>query len=159
LTSYGKGAVIYSGSCQSLYLVVSGRVKVSGTAGDAWNVIIKIVQPEGLFGESCLVGQEARECAMALNNVVHVMAWPRDEIEQLVEKEPRLGLALIEDLVDVGVANPGPPPDDGYLQCSRETDGLSVTARQGSRKGNARRCDANAAADSSNDCRVRGHLS
>jgi CRP/FNR family cyclic AMP-dependent transcriptional regulator len=62
-------------------------------------VIIKIVQPEGLFGESCLVGQEVRECAMALNNVVHVMAWPRDEIEQLVEKEPRLGLALIEDLV------------------------------------------------------------
>jgi CRP-like cAMP-binding protein len=51
LTSYGKGAVIYSGSCQSLYLVVSGRVKVSSTAGDGWNVIIKIVQPEGLFGE------------------------------------------------------------------------------------------------------------
>ncbi|HJT86587.1 MAG TPA: Crp/Fnr family transcriptional regulator [Bryobacteraceae bacterium] len=98
LVEFAKGQVIYSGRCDSLYLVAAGRVKVSSTAADGCEAIIKIVPPEGLFGAACLVGQEVRERAVALDKV-QLMAWRRDEIEQQIEKEPKLGLALMEELV------------------------------------------------------------
>ena len=98
LTEYSKGQVIYAGRCDCLYLVAAGRVKISSTAADGCEAIIKIVPPEGLFGEACMVNQEVRERAVALDRV-QIMAWRREEIEQQIEKEPKLGLALMEDLV------------------------------------------------------------
>jgi len=95
---YAKGRVIYSGDCQCLYLVAAGRVKLSSMASDGCEAVIKIVPPEGLFGESCLVGAPVRERAVAIDRV-QLMAWRRDEIEPQIEREPRLGLALIEELV------------------------------------------------------------
>jgi len=98
LNEYAKGQVIYSGNCEALYLVASGRVKVGSVAPDGCEAIVRIVPPEGLFGECCLVGHAGGERAVALDKV-QLMAWKRVEIEQHIEKEPRLGLALIGELV------------------------------------------------------------
>jgi CRP-like cAMP-binding protein len=102
LVEYGQGEVIYTGKCEFLYLVTTGRVKVSSIACDGYEAVVKIVPPEGLFGESCLVTHEVRERAQALDRV-HVMSWSRDEIEQQIAKQPRLGLALMEELVASGL--------------------------------------------------------
>jgi len=98
LTEYVKGEVIYSGNCEALYLVAAGRVKVANVAPDGCEAIVRIVPPEGLFGECSLVGRAVGERAVALDRV-QLMAWKRAEIEQQIEKEPRLGLALMEELV------------------------------------------------------------
>jgi CRP-like cAMP-binding protein len=65
---------------------------------DGCEAIVRIVPPEGLFGESCLVDHVGTERAVALDKI-QLMAWKRAEIEQQVEREPRLGLALMEELV------------------------------------------------------------
>jgi CRP/FNR family transcriptional regulator, cyclic AMP receptor protein len=98
LAEYPKNHVLYSGASDALYLVASGRVKLATVAVDGCEAIVRIVPPEGLFGETCLIDHNGTERAVALEKV-QVMAWRRAEIEQQVEKEPRLGLALMEELI------------------------------------------------------------
>jgi len=98
---FAKGRVIYDSHqpCDSLYVVILGRVKTTSTAEDGCQTIGRIICAEGLFGESALVGHGARsESAVALDNA-SLMAWTRNEIETQIEREPRLGLALSQYLV------------------------------------------------------------
>lgn len=54
---------------------------------------------EGLFGESSMIGGgRASENVVAIDNVT-VMSWSRAEIEQQIEREPRLGVALTQYMV------------------------------------------------------------
>jgi CRP-like cAMP-binding protein len=58
-------------------------------------VVTRIVGPNGIFGESLLIGlQEQTESAVVLDQT-RVMSWGRNEIEQLVSRDPRLGMALL----------------------------------------------------------------
>jgi len=98
LVEYPKGQVLYSGTSDALYLVAAGRVKVATVAADGCETIIRLVPAEGLFGEGCLIDHNGSERAVALDRV-QLMSWKRAEIEQQVEKEPRLGLALMEELI------------------------------------------------------------
>jgi CRP/FNR family transcriptional regulator, cyclic AMP receptor protein len=98
---FAKGRVIYDQQQPNgyLYVVILGRVRVTATADDGGQTVCRFVCPEGLFGESCLIGGSARsEAAMALDNAT-VMAWSRSDIEQQIEREPKLGIALSQYLV------------------------------------------------------------
>ena len=98
---FAKGRAIYDAEHPNnhLYVVILGRVKISSTAEDGCQTVGRIVCAEGLFGEGCLIGCGTRsESAVALDNAT-LMAWSRDDIEQQIEREPRLGLALSQYLV------------------------------------------------------------
>src|SRR5580693_4925489 len=98
---YAKNSIIYDVQhpATNLYLVILGRVKIGTTANDGGQTVGRIVRREGLFGESSLIGPLNRsESAMALDTV-SLMAWSRNEIEQQVEREPRLGIALTQYMV------------------------------------------------------------
>jgi CRP/FNR family transcriptional regulator, cyclic AMP receptor protein len=95
LVEYPKGHVIYSGASNALYLSMSGRVKVATVAIDGSESVVRVVPPEGLFGEACLAEHPGTERAVALDPV-QIMSWKQAEIEQQVEKEPALGLALMQ---------------------------------------------------------------
>ena len=101
LQDFAKGQTIYGPGQQAerLYVVILGRVKVSGASDDGGQTIARIVRPEGMFGESCLIGKTtSTETALALDNVT-VMSWTRVEIEQQIEREPRLGVAFMQYMV------------------------------------------------------------
>jgi CRP/FNR family transcriptional regulator, cyclic AMP receptor protein len=98
---YAKGCTIYDVGrpSASLFVVILGRVKVASTAGDGCETVGRIVRAEGIFGESCLIGGLNRnETATALDNVT-LMSWSSHEIEQQIEREPRLGMALSQYMV------------------------------------------------------------
>jgi len=102
LQEFARGRVIYDQQQPSgnLYLVLSGRAKVATTSEDGCQTIVRIVPSEGLFGESAMLGKEARpEQAVALETV-NLMAWTASEIEQQIEREPKLGIALAQCLVE-----------------------------------------------------------
>lgn len=105
LVEYGRGRTIYSVHQPSdkLYLVVLGRVKVTTTAMDGYEMIGRIVCADGLFGESVLVGGRISESAVALDGST-IMAWTRDDIEKQIEREPRLGIALTQYMVRQTIA-------------------------------------------------------
>src|SRR5207245_1231913 len=73
--------------------------KIANTANDGCETVADIVPAEGLFGESCLVASAERtQVAVAMDDV-SLMAWTRNEIEEQIEREPRLGLALSQYVV------------------------------------------------------------
>jgi len=97
---FAKGRAIYGPErpVDRLFLLVLGRVKVNTTADDGYETIGRLVSPEGLFGEAVMVGGRPSESAVALDAAT-VMSWTREEVEQQIEREPRLGLALSQFLV------------------------------------------------------------
>ncbi|MBZ5727411.1 MAG: Crp/Fnr family transcriptional regulator [Acidobacteriia bacterium] len=97
-TEYGKGQRIYgtNHSSKSIYLVVTGKVELSKVAADGSEVLLEILRPDELFGESAFLDASRRaEQATALEKV-SVMAWTISEIEDLVMKRPRLAVALLQ---------------------------------------------------------------
>ena len=98
---YRKGQLIYSQDqpCTSIFLVIDGKVKVSRTAGDGRQVVIDLYQRDEFFGESAFLGLPHRaEQATALENT-RLMTWTTSEIEDIMTRRPRLGVALLQLLV------------------------------------------------------------
>lgn len=97
-TEYDKGRRIYGldHSPRNIYLVVTGKVELSQIAADGSEVLLEIVRPDELFGESAFLdGSRRSEQATAIEKVT-VMAWAISEIEDLVMKRPRLAVALLQ---------------------------------------------------------------
>src|SRR6266567_4501238 len=96
IQEFARRRVIYSHEqpCNSLYVVIMGRVKITTTAPDGFETIARIASAEGFFGEAVLVGNQLRlESAIALDHVM-VMSWTRNEIETQIDRDPHLGIAL-----------------------------------------------------------------
>lgn len=95
---YGKGHVIYSraDASRNLYLVVTGKVGISQIADNGSEVLLEIVRPDELFGESAfLSAARCTEQAKVIENAT-LMTWPVSEMEELVMKRPRLAVALLQ---------------------------------------------------------------
>lgn len=97
-TEYAKGQMIYGLDTlpRNIYLVVKGTVGISHTAADGTEVLLEIVRPDELFGESAFL-QVTRhsERAEAIEKA-EVMSWPVSDMEDLVTKRPRLAVALLQ---------------------------------------------------------------
>jgi CRP/FNR family transcriptional regulator len=94
-----KRCVIYDSARPPvyLYLVLMGRVSVFCSAIDGTQTLLRIVTSEGFFGEGSLVPRDLslKESAIATERT-QVMCWSTEDIERQIEREPRLGLALLE---------------------------------------------------------------
>jgi CRP-like cAMP-binding protein len=98
IAEFKKGQLIYNQGqpSTSIYLVIEGKVKVSRMGDDGRQVVVDIYQPDEFFGESAILNLPHRsEQAVALDNT-KLMAWSGAEIEEIVEKRPRLAVALLQ---------------------------------------------------------------
>jgi CRP-like cAMP-binding protein len=105
VTDFLRGDTIYdeANPPQSLHLVVQGRVKVTIPMENGVQTVINIFNTDDFFGESALLGaNHMPERAAALDNVT-LMSWTRAEIEEQIERQPRLGIALMQMLVKRGL--------------------------------------------------------
>jgi CRP/FNR family transcriptional regulator, cyclic AMP receptor protein len=97
-TEYAKGQMIYGLETfpKSIYLVVKGTVGISHIAEDGTEVLLDIVRPDDLFGESAFLQAPRRlERAEAIQRA-ELMTWSVCEMEALVTKRPRLAVALLQ---------------------------------------------------------------
>jgi CRP/FNR family transcriptional regulator, cyclic AMP receptor protein len=105
VTSFRKGQLIFDEHQPStgLHLVVQGRVKVTIPIDDGTETVVDIFSTDDFFGESSLLGSaQYTERAVALDNV-SLMSWTSREIEEQAEKQPKLGIALLQMLVKRGL--------------------------------------------------------
>jgi CRP-like cAMP-binding protein len=105
VTDFRKGQIIFDEHQPSkgLHLVVQGRVKVTIPLDDGTQTVVDIFTTDDFFGESSLLGaNQYSERALALDNVT-LMSWTSAEIEEQVERQPRLGIALLQMLVKRGL--------------------------------------------------------
>ena len=101
VADYPRGQMIFMENQPSrdLYLIVKGRVKLTIPLDDGEQTLVDVLTADDFFGESSLLGSARHlERAVALDNVT-LMSWSTPEIEAQVEREPRLGIALLQMLV------------------------------------------------------------
>jgi CRP/FNR family transcriptional regulator len=98
IAEFKKGQLIYKQDQPStnIYLVIEGKVKVSRMGDDGRQVVVDIYQPDEFFGESALLNLPHRSEQAAALDRTRLMAWSAAEIEDMVEKRPRLAVALIQ---------------------------------------------------------------
>src|ERR1035438_5012314 len=80
----------------SIYLVRSGKVGVSYMAEDGTEVLLEIVRPDELFGESAFLNISPRSERAKAIETAQLMTWAIADIEDLVTKRPRLAVALLQ---------------------------------------------------------------
>ncbi|HEX3879256.1 MAG TPA: Crp/Fnr family transcriptional regulator [Bryobacteraceae bacterium] len=105
VTDFNRGDVIFdeNNPSKALHLVVQGRVKVTIPVDNGCQTVVDIFNTDDFFGESSLLGApHVPERAVALDSVT-LMSWTRAEIEEQVERQPRLGIALMQMLVKRGL--------------------------------------------------------
>src|ERR1700730_11779462 len=102
VVEYRRGQVIYDEQHPSsgLYLVAQGRVKVSITIEDGSQTVTGIFCGDDFFGACALLGPtEHQERATALETTT-LMSWTPEEIEEQIQRQPKLGMALIQLMVE-----------------------------------------------------------
>jgi CRP-like cAMP-binding protein len=99
ILEYPRRCAIYEPTrgASRLYLLLSGRVKICCTADSGAQTLLRVAGAEEFFGQSALIPceQPVRESAVAIEPA-QVMSWSAEEIQDRIEKEPRLSLALAE---------------------------------------------------------------
>lgn len=90
--SYHRGAVIYrvEQAADAIYLILSGRVRLTRVAGDGRESVLHVLKGGEVFGElAALDGQLRQEQASALDDMV-VAAWPAAEVHRRAQQTPQL---------------------------------------------------------------------
>src|SRR5689334_17836874 len=99
IIEYPRRSVIYepTRATSRLYLLLSGRVKIFSTASTGIQMLLRVSTAEEFFGECALVPTEPtlRESAVVMDTA-QVMAWTAEEVEERIEREPRLAMALCD---------------------------------------------------------------
>lgn len=80
---------------EGLYVVLEGRVSISMPGAGGKEAVIRILGPEGAFGETAFLRSQPPERATALDPC-KAMFWSVEELEAQIERQPRLGLALVQ---------------------------------------------------------------
>jgi CRP/FNR family transcriptional regulator len=97
-SDYGKGQMIYSpdNPPKSIYLVLSGKVEISQITETGRELLLEIVRPEELFGESSLIDMPRYSEQATAFEKVRLMTWAVSDMEYLVMQRPRLGVGLLQ---------------------------------------------------------------
>jgi CRP/FNR family transcriptional regulator len=100
IVAYKKGTLIYNAGRPStqLHLIISGTVAIECLACGGIELLVDIYKTDELFGESALIGLcDTHEKAITFEDT-KVMVWTRNEVEELILRQPRLGVALLQTL-------------------------------------------------------------
>ena len=98
ILEYQKGQLIYNSDQPSteIYLIIDGEVKVSRVDTTGNQVLIDIYRSDEFFGESGLLSLPNRPEQATAVAKTYVMVWSVREIEEVIAKRPRLGVALLQ---------------------------------------------------------------
>jgi len=102
VSEYRKGDTIYSQDqpSTSIYLVMSGKVKVSRVSDEGVQVLVDIYQADEFFGESAFLGLPRRAEQASALDTTKVMTWGAAQIEEIVMKRPMLAVAFMQILTE-----------------------------------------------------------
>jgi len=96
---FPRRSVIYEPTrpASRLYLLLSGRVKILITSPSGVQMLLRVATAEEFLGECAVLPalNALRESAVVMDTA-QVMSWTPEEIEERIEQEPRLAVALCE---------------------------------------------------------------
>jgi len=98
--TYPKGAFVVNqnDSGQSMYLLVSGRVKVSLASPDGKELALNYLEAPAHFGEMSLVDAEPRSADVIAVTEIELFSLDAKDLSVAIQLNPRLALSLIATL-------------------------------------------------------------
>jgi CRP/FNR family transcriptional regulator, cyclic AMP receptor protein len=100
IESYGRGRPIYAPGepAHSLFVVVTGQVGLNLRSPEGRPLTLRVVEAGGVIGHAAMTPDSQYDTHADTATPAQLVRVPADEAAQLVEREPALGLALLEDL-------------------------------------------------------------
>ena len=95
--SYRSGEIVFSqgDSGDSLYAVVTGRIRISAGAADGREISFNIMESGDTFGEIALLDGGTRTATATATVATELVMLRRDHFLGLVEQEPKVALELL----------------------------------------------------------------
>jgi CRP-like cAMP-binding protein len=98
--SYTRGSRIYAPDqeARDLMLLSSGQIALYLLSPEGRTLTLRVVEPGQLFGHVAVAGEGAYDTFAEALSRVRLYRIERAEVLRLIDKDPQLGLALLEDL-------------------------------------------------------------
>jgi CRP-like cAMP-binding protein len=98
---YHKGDVIYKekSSCDKVYFIFTGKVKLATTAECGKTLIKEIIHTKDVFGEQIFSGNERSEYSEVLENNTYIYSIPREDIFLLVQSNKLFADQLVKTIM------------------------------------------------------------
>jgi CRP/FNR family transcriptional regulator, cyclic AMP receptor protein len=95
---YKTGDVIYGESepVASIFLVIAGVVKVSRLSAAGQETIVDIYHTDDFLGLTAFLDKPCRAERATSLKTAQVMKWSIQEIKEIISRQPRLGIALLQ---------------------------------------------------------------
>jgi CRP-like cAMP-binding protein len=95
---YAEDAIVFSQGDpgDSLYGVVTGRVRISASTREGKEVFLNIMEPGDTFGEIALLDGNSRTAAATALAACELMIIPRAQFLALLQREPMLAIHLLQ---------------------------------------------------------------
>jgi CRP/FNR family transcriptional regulator len=97
---YQKGEIIFfeNDDYGGLYLLVSGRVKLSMLSPDGKEKVLNILQEGDIMGEVSFFDLDPHPITAEAMENARIVIIPREKLEDIITKKPTLALKIIESL-------------------------------------------------------------
>jgi CRP/FNR family transcriptional regulator, cyclic AMP receptor protein len=98
--SYTRGNTIYAPDqpAQELLLLASGQVGLYLLSPEGRALTLRVLEPGQLFGQVALDDDGTYDTFAEALGAVQLYRIPHAEVRQMIQRQPELGLALLEDL-------------------------------------------------------------
>lgn len=86
---------------ESLYLIVSGTVRISKMISEGEEKTLIVLGPDDFFGEMAIIDGAARSATARVIENAHLLALKKADFELLCKNHPAIGLQLVRNILSV----------------------------------------------------------
>jgi len=86
------------GGTERLFILKKGRVQLYEVNAEGEEITLSVIDDGNIFGEMALIGQSLKGLYVRALTPATVVSLRREDVEDLIRKEPEVGLRLVRDL-------------------------------------------------------------
>ena len=86
------------GGTEGLFILKKGRVQLYEVNAEGEEITLSVIDDGNIFGEMALIGQSLKGLYVRALTPATVVSLRREDVEDLIRKEPEVGLRLVRDL-------------------------------------------------------------
>src|SRR3989339_915729 len=98
LRRYEKGEAILvedDDSANAMFVIVSGRIRVTVSGYEGKEAILAIMEPGDYFGEMSVIDGEPRSASVYALSTTELMVLRREDLLSQIQQNPRLALSML----------------------------------------------------------------
>ncbi len=97
---YKKNSIILmeEDDTKALFIIISGKVKVTRTSSDGREVILKILSESDIFGEMALLDGDTRSATITALEISEVLVIQRNQFLEFLKEHPETSIAVMQEL-------------------------------------------------------------